>query len=103
MPKLREIQSRMRGDLTTSMRPQGSIEPELFTSVPPPQTADVLGVPLALTDYEAAMDWIDAMVAARERGYVCVCNVHTVMASREDPALRAALMGSAVNVPDGQP
>ncbi|HTU96602.1 MAG TPA: WecB/TagA/CpsF family glycosyltransferase [Solirubrobacteraceae bacterium] len=49
------------------------------------------------------MDWIDSMVAARERGYVCVCNVHTVMASREDPALRAALMGSAVNVPDGQP
>ncbi len=43
------------------------------------------------------------MVAARERGYVCVCNVHTVMASREDAELREALRGSALNVPDGQP
>src|SRR5581483_11088047 len=37
------------------------------------------------------------------REYVCVCNVHSVMASQEDPELRAALEGSAVNVPDGQP
>ncbi len=43
------------------------------------------------------------MVAGGERGYVCVCNVHTVMASGEDPALRAALDSSSLNVPDGQP
>lgn len=63
----------------------------------------MLGVPLALTDYEATLAWIEAMVADRRRGYVCVCNVHTVMASREDTALRSALRGSALNVPDGQP
>jgi N-acetylglucosaminyldiphosphoundecaprenol N-acetyl-beta-D-mannosaminyltransferase len=66
-------------------------------------TVNVLGVPLALTDYELTLEWIDAMVADGERGYVCVCNVHTVMASREDPTLRQALMASSVNVPDGQP
>ncbi len=43
------------------------------------------------------------MVAAGQQGYVCVCNVHTVMASHEDPKLRAALAGSDLNVPDGQP
>ena len=43
------------------------------------------------------------MAAAREQGYVCVCNVHTVMASHEDPELRSALIGSSLNVPDGQP
>jgi N-acetylglucosaminyldiphosphoundecaprenol N-acetyl-beta-D-mannosaminyltransferase len=85
------------------MRPQGSIEPQLRTPVIAPETADVLGVPLGLTDYESALDWIDATVSARERGYVCVCNVHAVMASAEDPELRSALMGSSVNVPDGQP
>jgi N-acetylglucosaminyldiphosphoundecaprenol N-acetyl-beta-D-mannosaminyltransferase len=49
------------------------------------------------------LEWIDAMIAARERGFLCACNVHTVMASREDPELRAALAVSTVNVPDGQP
>jgi N-acetylglucosaminyldiphosphoundecaprenol N-acetyl-beta-D-mannosaminyltransferase len=63
----------------------------------------VLGIPLGLTDYEGTLDWIDATVASDERGYVCVCNVHTVMASAEDAELRAALLGSSVNVPDGQP
>jgi N-acetylglucosaminyldiphosphoundecaprenol N-acetyl-beta-D-mannosaminyltransferase len=42
-------------------------------------------------------------VAARGHGYVCVCNVHTVMASAEDAELRSALLGSSLNVPDGQP
>jgi N-acetylglucosaminyldiphosphoundecaprenol N-acetyl-beta-D-mannosaminyltransferase len=60
-------------------------------------------VPLGLTDYDGALDWIDDMVQAREQGYVCVCNVHTVMASAEDPQLRSALLDSSLNVPDGQP
>jgi N-acetylglucosaminyldiphosphoundecaprenol N-acetyl-beta-D-mannosaminyltransferase len=72
-------------------------------AVPTPVTVDVLGVRLAVTDYEQMLDWIDGMVASRMRGYLCACNVHTVMASREDPALRASLDSSSVNVPDGQP
>jgi N-acetylglucosaminyldiphosphoundecaprenol N-acetyl-beta-D-mannosaminyltransferase len=63
----------------------------------------VLGIPLALTDYAGTLDWIDATVAAGERGYVCVSNVHAVMASAEDEELRTALLGSSINVPDGQP
>jgi N-acetylglucosaminyldiphosphoundecaprenol N-acetyl-beta-D-mannosaminyltransferase len=38
----------------------------------------VLGVPLAVTDYERTLDWIDAAVAAGQRGYVCVANTQTV-------------------------
>ncbi len=33
----------------------------------PAAAVDVLGVPLALTDYERTMDWIDATVAAGGR------------------------------------
>jgi N-acetylglucosaminyldiphosphoundecaprenol N-acetyl-beta-D-mannosaminyltransferase len=66
-------------------------------------SAQVLGVPLALTDYEATLDWIDAAVAARHRGYVCVAAVHTVMACQDDPELRAAVRGADFTVPDGQP
>src|ERR1700759_5625149 len=93
----------MRGDLTTFMHPEGSIEPDLSSPVPAPDTVDVLSVPLGLTDYDEALSWIDDMVQARQRGYVCVCNVHAVMASAEDPELRSALLGSSLNVPDGQP
>jgi N-acetylglucosaminyldiphosphoundecaprenol N-acetyl-beta-D-mannosaminyltransferase len=63
----------------------------------------VLGVPLALTDYERTLDWIDAAVAARARAYVCVAAVHTVMACQEDEQLRAAVLGADFTVPDGQP
>ncbi len=64
---------------------------------------NLLGVPLALTDYQDTLSRMDAIIAARQRGFVCVCNVHTVMASREDPELRNALLRSSFNVPDGQP
>jgi len=84
------------------MRPEGSIQPSPAT-VSRPETAEVLGISLALTDYEQALQWMNAMVAERERGYICVCNVHTVMASREDAQLSAALQASSLNVPDGQP
>ncbi len=70
---------------------------------PAPERRAVLGVPLALTDYDGTLDWIDAAVADRRRGYVCVAAVHTVMACREDPALRAAVLGADFTVPDGQP
>src|SRR5215207_4525930 len=68
-----------------------------------PPTAAVLGIPLAITDYEATLDWMDAAVAGGRRGYICVAAVHTVMASREDPGLRAAVLGADFMVPDGQP
>ncbi len=84
------------------MRPDSSLQPR-FVTVTAPSTVDVLGVELALTDYDQMLDWIDAMVASRSRGFLCACNVHTVTASREDPELRSALASASVNVPDGQP
>jgi N-acetylglucosaminyldiphosphoundecaprenol N-acetyl-beta-D-mannosaminyltransferase len=68
-----------------------------------PDVVEVLGIPLALTDYERTMDWMDATIARREKGFVCVAAVHTVMACREDPELRAAVLAGSMTVPDGQP
>ena len=84
------------------MRPDTPVQP-LPNPIPITATDQILGVPLGLIDYERTLDWIDAMAAEREQGYVCVCNVHTVMASQEDPELRSALLGASLNVPDGQP
>jgi N-acetylglucosaminyldiphosphoundecaprenol N-acetyl-beta-D-mannosaminyltransferase len=85
-----------------NIRPQGSLAPET-SPADRPRSVDVLGVPLGLIDYNRTLDWIDATVDTRGGGYICVCNVHTVMASAEDPELRSALLGSSINVPDGQP
>jgi N-acetylglucosaminyldiphosphoundecaprenol N-acetyl-beta-D-mannosaminyltransferase len=84
------------------MRPESSPEADAV-AVPPPATVGVLGIPLALIDYNGTLDWIDAMVASEQTGYVCVCNVHAVMAAAEDTGLRNALLRSSINVPDGQP
>jgi len=66
-------------------------------------TATVLGVPLALSDYERTMDWMDAMVSSRSRGYVTAAAVHLVMVAQEDEETRAAVLGATLAVPDGQP
>lgn len=86
------------------MVPQPSVptQPE-SPAIEYPRTIDILGVPLALTDYARTLEWMDAHIEHGSSGYVCACNVHTVMASGEDPELRAALLGSSLNVPDGQP
>src|SRR3954466_13246041 len=69
----------------------------------PPASVEVLGIPLALTDYERTMDWMDATIASKRRGYVCVAAVHTVMVCQEDAELREAVLNSDLTVPDGQP
>jgi len=80
-----------------------SIAGDRPATVPLPRSADLLGTQVSLIDYAGAMDWMDAMVEAGQRGYVCVAPVHTVMAAREDADLRAAVRGSSLTVPDGQP
>ena len=71
-------------------------------ATPPPQV-EVVGIPMALTTYERTLSWMDAMVASRRLGYVCVAATHTVMACHEDEELRQAVLGSSLTVPDGQP
>jgi N-acetylglucosaminyldiphosphoundecaprenol N-acetyl-beta-D-mannosaminyltransferase len=68
-----------------------------------PEEESVLGVPLAVIDYDRTLAWIDAAATSRDRGYVCVAAVHTVMACRDDEELRAAVLGATFTVPDGQP
>ena len=64
---------------------------------------DLLGVPIALIDYEGTMEMMDRMIARRDRGYVCAIAVHALMIARHDAEMRAALRGAALTVPDGRP
>jgi N-acetylglucosaminyldiphosphoundecaprenol N-acetyl-beta-D-mannosaminyltransferase len=80
-----------------------SARPTLVPAPIAPDAVNVLGVPLALTDYDATMAWMDAMIAHREKGYICVAATHTIMVCDEDPELREAVLNSSITVPDGQP
>jgi N-acetylglucosaminyldiphosphoundecaprenol N-acetyl-beta-D-mannosaminyltransferase len=70
---------------------------------PIPPTAEVLGVPLAVTDYAHVIEWMDATVAAGARAYLTAAAVNLVMAAQEDRDTRAAVLGATLVVPDGQP
>jgi N-acetylglucosaminyldiphosphoundecaprenol N-acetyl-beta-D-mannosaminyltransferase len=63
----------------------------------------VLGIPIAMTDYDGAMNVMDAMVERRVRGYVIAAAVHVVMVGQDDAEVREALLGSTLTVPDGMP
>ena len=64
---------------------------------------DLLGVPIAMTDYEQAMDVMDGMIARRERGSVCAVAVHALTVAHKEPEMKRALLGSTLVVPDGMP
>jgi N-acetylglucosaminyldiphosphoundecaprenol N-acetyl-beta-D-mannosaminyltransferase len=63
----------------------------------------VLGVALAVSDYEEVLDWMDAMIAAGARGYVTAAAVNLVMKAREEPETAAAVAAATLATPDGQP
>ena len=77
--------------------------PRAAASPQTPPTAEILGLPLAICDYEQAVDWIEAMVRTRSCGYLTAAAVHLVMLAQDDSAVRAAVRGASVVVPDGQP
>jgi N-acetylglucosaminyldiphosphoundecaprenol N-acetyl-beta-D-mannosaminyltransferase len=65
-------------------------------------TVPVVGTPLAVTDYDETMAWIDSVIAHGDRACLTAAAVHLVMVAEEDPETRTAVE-QALAVPDGQP
>lgn len=63
----------------------------------------MLGVPLAVSDYEHVLDWMEAMIAAGARGYVTAAAVNLVMSARENADTAAAVAAATLATPDGMP
>ena len=86
--------------------PGARVEPAQHSDLPRPdeiRTCEILGLPIAMTDYAQAMDVMDGMIARRDRGWVCAVAVHAVMVAQRDPEMRRALVESSLTVPDGMP
>jgi N-acetylglucosaminyldiphosphoundecaprenol N-acetyl-beta-D-mannosaminyltransferase len=69
----------------------------------PPVRAEILGIPLAITDYDEVVAWMDAMVAADARGWLTAAAVNLVMSAHDDPTTMQAVLDATLAVPDGQP
>ena len=82
-------------------QPQGISRPASAAAEIP--TREILGTPIALTDYRTAIDAMDAMVETRERGYVCAVAVHALTVGYDDPEMGEALRAATLVLPDGMP
>jgi N-acetylglucosaminyldiphosphoundecaprenol N-acetyl-beta-D-mannosaminyltransferase len=56
-----------------------------------------------MTDYPGAMDALDAMVAARDHGYVCAVSVHGLTSALDEPEMAKVYRGAKLVLPDGMP
>jgi N-acetylglucosaminyldiphosphoundecaprenol N-acetyl-beta-D-mannosaminyltransferase len=63
----------------------------------------VLGVGISLINMGLALDQLDRWIKGRERQYVTVCPVHTVMECRRDETLRRIVNRAGMTTPDGMP
>lgn len=67
-----------------------------------PSRHDVVGTSLSHTSYEEVLGLLTEPPSDRART-IAVCNVHSVMAARQDPKLRRALQEADVATTDGMP
>jgi N-acetylglucosaminyldiphosphoundecaprenol N-acetyl-beta-D-mannosaminyltransferase len=84
-------------------QPQPAAAVTTTAAAPQIDTREILGVPVAMTDYEGAIDAMDGMVEAHARGYVCAVAVHALTVGLDDPEMAAALRDATLVLPDGMP
>lgn len=64
---------------------------------------NVLGVGISPLNMTRALRQLDGWIAARERQYVCICNVHSVMECRRSENVRRVFNRCGMVTPDGMP
>lgn len=83
----------------TNRASETAITPEEAARTGEVAAADVLGVRVAATSLEAALDAIDEWIVTGARRYACVTDMRGVIASRRDETLRGALTGARLVLP----
>jgi N-acetylglucosaminyldiphosphoundecaprenol N-acetyl-beta-D-mannosaminyltransferase len=67
-----------------------------------PPKYPIVGVPISTTSYDEVFDALDARPGDKAT-VVAVCNVHSVMNARRDPALNEAISAAEIATSDGVP
>ena len=64
---------------------------------------NVLGVGVSAINMPLALERIDGWIRSRERTYVCVCPVHSIMECRRSPEVKHIFNAAGMVTPDGMP
>ncbi|MCP3995506.1 MAG: WecB/TagA/CpsF family glycosyltransferase [bacterium] len=67
-----------------------------------PEKASVVGVPISITSYDDVIEKLTNRPSDTAT-VVAVCNVHSVMSARRNPALKEAISQAEIATPDGVP
>jgi len=67
------------------------------------QKTNIFDVGVANVTMRTAVEAFRAWAQSGQSGYVCACDVHSLMRSRTDAEHKQALQGAMMVVPDGQP
>ena len=66
-------------------------------------TLSVQGAQIDVLTTGAAINRISAWATAKQSRYICICNAHSVVTTRQDQAFAAAVAGADMATPDGAP
>ena len=67
------------------------------------RTLPVLGAPIDVLNADIAVHRISTWAKTHESRYVCICNAHSVVTTRQDPIFASAVAGADMATPDGAP
>lgn len=63
----------------------------------------VIGAPIDSLNWSQALSRLAGWAARRESRYVCICNAHSVVTARQDPAFAKVIHEADMATPDGAP
>lgn len=65
------------------------------------RTAEIFGIPIALTRKEALIGVVDSLLRSGRKGWICYANVHTLNLALSYPWLRRFYRSALLNYCDG--
>jgi N-acetylglucosaminyldiphosphoundecaprenol N-acetyl-beta-D-mannosaminyltransferase len=72
-------------------------------SYTPTLRTNVLGVGVSIVNMDDAIRLSESVIRSRDKGYVCVTDVHGIIEAQSDVGFREILNGSIMTTPDGMP
>jgi N-acetylglucosaminyldiphosphoundecaprenol N-acetyl-beta-D-mannosaminyltransferase len=64
---------------------------------------DILGVRISALNMQLAVDTIERWIRERDKQYVCICTVHTIMECQRSEQLKQTVNAAGLRTPDGMP